>query len=249
MFLLSQILLSTRNEIIATILCYLESLGFPPPKQFHCPPPHTLPSQMPRLHCPSHRRKNEPIRRLKNISKVLLKEPLQEGVGFLRWGNRIQIENPLGNSSFRCLFPLWLISVGEADEAQFPCLRHHIPTIFRSECSRLQHTGIFSETRPQGSCSLCLATQFPMTSLSAILTFHGPNILWKIYSPPPTESGVTGVKETVLWISCLPQLFVRTWKWWMGEHPHSGHYRCCAPWIKSHCVLLPISGFVCGPIV
>lgn len=223
MFLLSQILLSTRNEIIAAILCYLESLGFPPPKQFHCPPPHTLPSQMPRLHCPSHRRKNEPIRRLKNISKVLFKEPLQEGVGFLRWGNRVQIENPLGNSSLRCLFPLWLISVGEADEAQFPCLRHHIPTIFMFECSRLQHSGIFSETCPQGSCSLCLATQFPTTSLSAILTFHGPNILWKIYCPP-TESGVTGVKEMVLWISCRPQLFVRTRKWWMGEHPHSGHY-------------------------
>lgn len=116
-FLFFHIPLSTRYEIIAVTPCCLESLVFPPPEQLHRPPPHTLSSRMPALHCPSHRRKNEPIRGLKNISKVLFKEPLQEGVGFLRWGNREQIENPLGNSSLGCLFPLWLICVGEADGA------------------------------------------------------------------------------------------------------------------------------------
>lgn len=74
-------------------------------------------------------------------------------------------------------------------------------------------------------------------------------ILRKIYCPP-AESGVTGVKEMVLWISCCPQLFVRTRKWCMGERSHSGVItRRCAPWVKSHCVLLRISGFVCEPTV
>lgn len=62
-------------------------------------------------------------------------------------------------------------------------------------------------------------------------------ILRKIYCPP-AESGVTGVQEMVLWISCCPQLFVRTRKWWIvsvhilvsllgAVHPESSHTVCC----------------------
>lgn len=225
MFLLSLILLSTRNEIIAAIPCYLESLGFPPPKQFHCPPPHTLPSQMLRLHCPSHRRKNERIRRLKNISKVLFKEPLQEGVGFLRWGNRVQIENPPGNSSLGCLFPLWLICVGEADEAQLPCLRHHISTISRSECSSLRHTSQASSLRLVPREAVHSVSDAVSQDFSQCCSyFPWTLIILRKIDRPPAESGVTGVKEMGLWLSCCPQLFVRTRKWWTGERSHSGHF-------------------------
>lgn len=168
--------------------------------------------QIPRLHGSSHRLRSEPIKRLKNISKVLFKEPHHEGVRFMRWGNRVQIEKHPKELFPWCLLLLWLICVWEADEVEFPCLLHYIPTLSRSECSSLRYTGIFSETGPQESCSLCLATQFPETSLNVILMSCGPTSLNYGRFIPPEEIGVTDVEEMVLGISSYPTITCQTLK-------------------------------------
>lgn len=163
-----------------------------------------LPSPDPRFHYPSHRLKSEPIQRLESISGVLLKEPHQEAGRFMRWGHWVQIESILRNLSLRFPFPLLLICVGEAEEVEFLWLPHHIPTVWGSESSNLQHTGVLSEAGPQGSCPFYLPMQFPETSLNGVHTSCGLETLYYVRFICPAEFGVTAVGEMVLCISSYP---------------------------------------------
>lgn len=150
------------------------------------------PSPGPRSHCPSHRLKREPTTRLKNSSAVLFKEPHQEGVRFMRWGNRVQMES-IPRNFISSVIDLCGGGWGSWIPLCPPPPAH--PTVAGSERSDLQHTGIFSEAGPQGSCLLCLAVQFPETSLSASLTSCALKTCSGRFIPP-AETGVTDVEET-----------------------------------------------------
>lgn len=237
MFLLSQILLSARNEIIALTPCYLESLGFPPPKQFYCPP---LTHRLPRCQDSIVRltdAKNEPIRRLKNISKVLFKEPLQARAGSLRWGNRALIENPLGTlRSEACALCDWFVwgRLMKLGSLAFATTSRPFPGLNVPVCSTQASSLDSSPGKLFALPSDAVSQDFSQGRSS--FPWTQDIILWKIYCPQQKVASLVLRKrycESHVAHSYLSEL---TSDEWVNVHILVTPRRC-ALWIKSHCVL------------